>query len=411
MLALLLLIVVVPCYYISPPQGSLIGNILRILKEAMGAQIRHWRYYRPNPNSNPFHIEPGFLDRTKVRYGGSFHEGAVDDVRSLGKLMAVFTALIPYWLVYFQMETSFQAQGLHMRFENNDSNNTNLTFASAALFDNTNNWKFSIPAAWLTLFDQFFLMIAIPILTSFLYPVFDRAGIRLSLLFRIGVGMLFSAIAVMAAGGLETYRINLWHTDNSTHISQVINNVTYDGVNISIFWQVPQYMLVGVAEAFASIAGLEYAYSAAPHTFRGMIMGLFYSMEGIGSFLGVAFLQLVAPLWFNNMSNYGDINNNHLDFYLYFLGCIQWITLFIYCGIIYAQRFSLQMVQMPHRNNPGGLLTSGSQHQEEMMDPTRNIVEDDDDLLHEHGHSNYIQGPITPLPSSVNDNNDLQPLI
>lgn len=45
---------------------------------------------------------------------------------------------------------------------------------------------FQVPAAWLTLFNQLFLIGAIPILTTFLYPVMDRAGIRLSMLFRIG---------------------------------------------------------------------------------------------------------------------------------------------------------------------------------------------------------------------------------
>lgn len=52
---------------------------------------------------SPLHVEPRFLDRAKIRYGGSFHESAVDDVRALGKLLSVFTALIPYWLVYFQV--------------------------------------------------------------------------------------------------------------------------------------------------------------------------------------------------------------------------------------------------------------------------------------------------------------------
>ncbi|XP_042229866.1 solute carrier family 15 member 4-like isoform X1 [Homarus americanus] len=345
LLALIMFIILLPCYHIVPPEGSVLGNILKIIWESLRAQIQHWRHIRPNPSASPLHLEPRFLDRAKIRFGGSFHESAVDDVRSLGKLLNVFIALIPYWLVYFQMETSFQAQGLHMRFSIYGSNHTNET--EEQMLEELKMRKFSVPAAWLTLFNQLFLIGAIPLLTSFLYPVMDRAGIRMSMLFRIGIGMVFSILAVMTAGGLESYRIFLWRTDNSTHIEQIVGNVTYNAVNISIFWQIPQYVLVGAAELFASIAGLEFAYSAAPRTFQGMIMGLFYTMEGIGSLLGTALLHVVSPFWLNNLTDYGNINDNHLDFYLYFLGILQFTTFLIYCGSLYMQRFSLRPIAMP----------------------------------------------------------------
>ncbi|XP_045582415.1 solute carrier family 15 member 4 isoform X2 [Procambarus clarkii] len=364
LLALILFIIVLPCYHIVPPEGSVLGNILKILWESLCAQIRHWRYNSPNPNTSPLHLEPRFLDRAKIRFGGSFHESAVDDVRSLGKLLNVFTALIPYWLVYFQMETSFQAQGLHMRFSIYGTNHS--TDMQDDILQTTEREEFSVPAAWLTLFNQLFLIGAIPLVTSFLYPVMDKAGIRMSMLFRIGIGMVFSIFAVMIAGSLESYRIFLWRTDNSSHIEQIVGNVTYHAVNISIFWQIPQYILVGAAELFASIAGLEFAYSAAPRTFQGMIMGLFYTMEGIGSLLGTALLHLVSPFWLSNMTDYGNINDNHLDFYLYFLGILQFTTFLVYCGSLYMQRFSLRPIAMPHtrrgrgRRHPGDGRAGGS---------------------------------------------------
>ena len=45
----------------------------------------------------------GCLDRAKVRFGGSFHDSSVDDVKSLGKVILVFLAMVPYWIVYFQV--------------------------------------------------------------------------------------------------------------------------------------------------------------------------------------------------------------------------------------------------------------------------------------------------------------------
>ena len=48
-----------------------------------------------------------FLDMAKVRHGGSFHEAVVDDVKSLGKILCVFIALVPYWMVYYQVNHLF----------------------------------------------------------------------------------------------------------------------------------------------------------------------------------------------------------------------------------------------------------------------------------------------------------------
>lgn len=45
-----------------------------------------------------------FLDYAKHRYGGIFHDTLVDDVKQLNKIVCTFAVLIPYWLVYFQVQ-------------------------------------------------------------------------------------------------------------------------------------------------------------------------------------------------------------------------------------------------------------------------------------------------------------------
>ena len=60
--------------------------------------------------------------------------------------------------------------------------------------------------------------------------------------------------------------------------------------------------------------GLEYAYSASPRSYQGRIIGLFYTMDGIGSLLGTALLNMFSPFWFGNKNNFSNINYNHLDF-------------------------------------------------------------------------------------------------
>ena len=46
------------------------------------------------------------FDYAKIQYGGSYHDNMVDDVRTLGKICVIFMAMIPYWIVYFQVRTA-----------------------------------------------------------------------------------------------------------------------------------------------------------------------------------------------------------------------------------------------------------------------------------------------------------------
>lgn len=55
-----------------------------------------------------------------------------------------------------------------------------------------------------------------------------------------------------------------------------------------IFWH--RYVLIAFSEIFASITGLEYAFTKAPRNMRSLVMAVYLFMTAIASALGEAFV-------------------------------------------------------------------------------------------------------------------------
>jgi len=55
---------------------------------------------------------------------------------------------------------------------------------------------------------------------------------------------------------------------------------------------VPTYVLIALSEIFASITGLEYAFTKAPKSMRSLVMSAFLFTSAISAALGEAFISL-----------------------------------------------------------------------------------------------------------------------
>ena len=110
--------------------------------------------------------------------------------------------------------------------------------------------SFRIPIASLSLLDTLGVLILIPIVEKLVYPCLGRFGIRPSQLQRIGFGMLIATASMACAGGMEIFRIK-----NCCMLQQRGDKNETEVANITIFYQVPQYTLIGLSEVFTSITG------------------------------------------------------------------------------------------------------------------------------------------------------------
>ena len=67
---------------------------------------------------------------------------------------------------------------------------------------------------------------------------------------------------------------------------------------ISVWVQVPAYVLIAISEIFASITGLEYSYNKAPKRMKSVVVSIFLFMTAIGNAINAALSYVFHPALF-----------------------------------------------------------------------------------------------------------------
>lgn len=259
--------------------------------------------------------KPAF-NHARTQHGGTFSNEMVDGVIAVLRVIPIFILVIIYWAVYSQMSTSLFLQSERLDISVGDA---------------------KLPAAMLNIFNTVIILILIPIMDLIVYPLlakFDRSPTHLQ---RIGVGMILAACAMIYSGILEIYRKN--DIANNGYIQQELADEKFNASKLSMFIQIPEFAFVGSSEVFASISGLEFAYTQAPTFMQGLIMGLFLMTSGLGSYLASAIVSIAKAAtdgdWFPK-----EPNNGHMEYLFFLLAGLTVINLgvFILVARLYKYR-------------------------------------------------------------------------
>jgi dipeptide/tripeptide permease len=108
---------------------------------------------------------------------------------------------------------------------------------------------------------------------------------------------------------------------------------------LSIFWQIPGFICIGISEIFASITSLEFFYSQAPSNMRSVSQSFNLFTNALGSWLTIP-LTLLVNIDTNNEWVASNVDEGHLSNYFFLLAGLMTLALMVFLylsrGYVYA---------------------------------------------------------------------------
>ncbi|KAH6792087.1 Major facilitator superfamily protein [Perilla frutescens var. hirtella] len=227
------------------------------------------------------------------------------------RLLPVWTMLLMFAVIFQQPATFFTKQGMTMKRNIGSS--------------------FKIPPAALQSSITVSIIILMPWYDRFFIPLvkrFTRDEKGVSVMQRMGIGMFLSVIAMVIAAMTERWRLEMCREGRDMS----------EDVELSIFWLLPQYILLGISDIFTVVGMQEFFYCEVPASMRTMGIALYTSVFGVGSFLSAILILAIEHFtssgggrgsWFSD-----DMAQARLDNYYWFLAfssALSLLAFLVFC--------------------------------------------------------------------------------
>ena len=136
--------------------------------------------------------------------------------------------------------------------------------------------------------NPFAIIFLIPIFDRLLYPGLRKIGILFRPITRITWGFVLVAFAMAYAAYVQ----HLIYSSPPCYDAPLACGTSRIPNQIHVAMQTPAYLFSAVSEIFASVTGLEYAYTKAPASLKSFVMAIFLLQSAFGSALAIT----LAPL-------------------------------------------------------------------------------------------------------------------
>ncbi|KAL2366914.1 hypothetical protein RJZ56_000001 [Blastomyces dermatitidis] len=157
-----------------------------------------------------------------------------------------------------------------------------------------------IPNDLMQNFDPISIIVFIPILDRIVYPILQRLHIPFLPISRITVGFIVASLAMGYAAIVQHLIYSTGPCYEHPHCELSIVDGVAMGNHVHIGIQTPAYVLIGISEIFASVSGLEYAYTKAPPSMKSFVQSMYLLTNAFGSAIGEALIPAAydpAVLW------------------------------------------------------------------------------------------------------------------
>ncbi|XP_017413894.1 protein NRT1/ PTR FAMILY 5.2 [Vigna angularis] len=250
-----------------------------------------------------------FLNKACVRTSSSTSEWMLCTVTQVEETKQILR-MIPIWVATF-IPSTMLAQ-------------TNTLFVKQGATLDRHIGRFNIPPASLIAFTSFTMLVCVVLYDRVFVKImkrFTKNPRGITLLQRMGIGIMIHIVTMIVASLTERYRLKVAKE----------HGVVQNGgqVPLSIFILAPQFVLMGLGEAFLEVSKIEFFYDQAPESMKSLGTSYSITTVGIGSFISSFLLSTVSHITKKNGHKGWILNNlnaSHLDYYYAFFSVLNFLN-------------------------------------------------------------------------------------
>ncbi|MBI2275062.1 MAG: MFS transporter [Bacteroidetes bacterium] len=207
--------------------------------------------------------------------GEKYSAKSIDGIQAVYRVLAVFAFTPIFWALWDQNLSEWVLQATRL----------DLTLIGG----------FTILPEQINFVNPLFLVLLIPVFTSFIYPFLEKRGIKVTPLRKIGGGLAVIGLAFI--------------------IIALLQEQIDAGGKPSVWWQILAYILLAASEIMVSVTCLEYAYTHSPKSMKSTMSALYL--------LGISAGNLLVGLINGNIVNKGFFSQfTGAKYYWMFIGIL-----------------------------------------------------------------------------------------